>query len=202
MADTGYVMCGTGASRRLNGLFNDWVNPTNITADDTNNSYYNIGTISDWLQATNFDFSSIPADATLDGIMVRIKRYRQFGSSPYCHDDNVYLRKTSGQVGDSKPNPDIWEATWTYVEYGGPTDTWNSGLTIADIKDSGFGVELSVHNISTVARVDCIEIKIYYSVGGAAGNISKVNSVNWDNVKSVNGVAKASIAKIMDVSAT
>lgn len=167
MADTGWVISGTQQNvDRSNGTA--WTNPTNA---ETSNNSHALATLakmfdsSDWLRVTNFDFSAIPAGATLDGIEVRIERKASFADR--IGDVDVDLVLDGVEKGDDKAAAGYWPTSDTNKDYGGASDTWNSSLTIANIKDSGFGVQIAALNIdettSRTAYVDCIWIKIYYT---------------------------------------
>ncbi|KKK85388.1 hypothetical protein LCGC14_2773800, partial [marine sediment metagenome] len=169
--DTGWVTTGTGTSVVRSGSTNSWNNPSQIEVDDKSfaDTYITtLGGYTDWLRAANFDFSSIPVGATLDGIEVRIKRYAYYSNEDY--DDEVYLISNTAQVGDNKSKATPWRTTAGYYTYGGPTDTWNSGLTISDIKTINFGVELSALTVVPYSYlyVDSIQIKVYYTESGSS----------------------------------
>ncbi|KKM99168.1 hypothetical protein LCGC14_1150580, partial [marine sediment metagenome] len=183
--DTGWVITGTGTSETRSGSSASWINPYQIEYDEnpgyastSANDLIN-GEYSDWLRATNFDFASIPEGATLEGIEVRIDKRAQYPSRGY--DDGVYLRDSITQVGDDKSKATAWGTTMDYYVYGGPTDTWNSGLSISDIKTTNFGVELSGKGTSPSynvdLHVDAIQVKIYYTVPTSESYITSIQQV-------------------------
>ena len=67
-AGTGADVTGTGTG--------DWINPGYITADDTNYASVTLtgSTNFHYLEGTNYGFA-IPANATINGILVTIGRY-------------------------------------------------------------------------------------------------------------------------------
>lgn len=164
---TDWKLAGTGVNVDRDGK-EAWDVPTNIYACDgepataaTPASDY-----TDWLRATNFGFATndIPSSATIVGIEVKI---RQKGDLANCiKDDALYLRKTSGQVGDNGAISDWWATSWEYKIRGGSSDDWNANLIPSDIHNSDFGVDLSVKNAygdELDIRVDCIQIRIFYT---------------------------------------
>ncbi|KKK84522.1 hypothetical protein LCGC14_2782500, partial [marine sediment metagenome] len=151
----------------FNGVMWDWADRISAGDGSYTVSFINtIGGFSDWLRATNFDFSSIPDDATLDGIEVSVKKV---ACEPYGFDYGVHLSSNSIQVGDDKSKLPSWGMSPSYYIYGGPTDTWNSGLAISDIKSPNFGVDISGEYPTgspgdhVYLSVDVIEMRIYYS---------------------------------------
>ncbi|KKM12631.1 hypothetical protein LCGC14_1719880, partial [marine sediment metagenome] len=119
---------------------------------------------SDWLRATNFDFSSIPDGSNITGIEVELDRKTTIGA---IKDLDIRLRRTSGQVGDNKLSASYWDTIDNngYDTYGGSSDTWNAGLSAADVKSSDFGIDIAVINDGSddTAFVDHIQIKVYYT---------------------------------------
>lgn len=168
MPDTGYKLPGTGATfDYLDG--NTWTNPTYIQARDAINARVTIGHDghSDWLRGTNFGFDAfVPAGATIDGILVRIRRYADSGAG--INDCQLYLWNGSANIGDNKAAVAVpWPTTLTDKTYGGASDKWGATLTDTLIRSSGFGVQLWAGNldelVNRVARVDCFEITVYYT---------------------------------------
>lgn len=166
MPDTGWLDCGT--------LYSDdtdvgpaWDNLTDGESEDGN-----YASVTDTDPDNNTDIlrgqnltESIPVDATVVGVEVRIKWWK----SDTFNAANGYLKlhKDGTSVGDSKST---WEQpglsnAWSNT-YGGPTDTWNTGYTISDFKDATFGVEFdllweAIGGPESIS-VDCVQIKIYY----------------------------------------
>ena len=137
------------------------------TMDGIDPGHYN-----DWLRCTNFGFTTndIPIDATVIGIELGIDGHSVGGAG--IKDSALYLRKTASQVGDNKASATLWATsdTDTYILYGGASDLWNSGLTGADIRDSGFGIDLSIYNDAAGVRagyVDHIKIRIHWIKKGS-----------------------------------
>jgi len=167
MAVTGWKTAGTAANAKRTGYI--WNNPNNAKVSnnqyaDTWNAYQN----SDWLRLTAFGFSSadIPSGSTIDGIEVKIER-KSSSATYYAKDNALYLRKTSGQVGDNKADTSThWPTSDTEASYGGAADTWNASLADTDIISSDFGIDLSALVIYYgVGYVDYVSIRVYYTLG-------------------------------------
>lgn len=172
MADTGAIYPGTAATESV--LPEDdstWGNPNNIKADDGSNATAGLDDeyiYSYRLKATNFGFS-LPAGATIDGILVEIERSASAATVIDCY--RVQLLDAAGAlVGDNKADVGtFWTTTPTIKEFGGATDKWNATPTEAMVEDADFGVVLTFHNgISySVAQVDFIRMTVYYTVAVA-----------------------------------
>jgi hypothetical protein len=148
-----------------------WSNPDNVKASDDAYAVNLVNKLdeSDWLRATNFDFSGIPAGSTIDGIEAKIEHH--CGNAGVVFDGSVYLRKSSGQVGSNKASASYWptsDAEVTYPVTGGATDKWGTTWTLAEIQNINFGIDLSALNgdvnAARNAYVDCISIRVYYTV--------------------------------------
>ncbi|MFX4261033.1 DUF3168 domain-containing protein [Pelotomaculum propionicicum] len=162
-----------------------WVNPSYITADDSNyasitSNQFDIGKYSQRMFAYNFGFS-IPLNATIEGILVEIKRYCGSGS---VADDYIYLNST-GVVGNNKSAGASWPGIEQYNSFGGSTDLWGwSNSSPSAVNANNFGVHLACHATSNNSDiyVNHVRIIINYTeepmvVTGAAsltgqGNVS------------------------------
>ena len=196
MADTGWVYAGTGASVARGGSYDVWETPGAITAAANKATTYgeDIGDITDWLRATNFGFA-IPTGSTINGIEVRMVR----NTPTYdAADQYVYLRDSTGQVGDNYEDGG-WAGA---VTYGASNDVWNAGLTVADINASTFGVDISgvVTDGSGICYLDVysIEIKITYTAPASP----VVTTQACTNVKNTNATANGNITDIGDSTPT
>jgi len=168
MSVTDWKPAGTTANVDRDGK-PAWGTTDNVRTDDDDFSIVVLDkgpTYSDWLRLTNFfTTSDIPAGATINGIEVQYKRLAS--AADWVNDSMLKLRKTSDRVGDNKASATKWAIAKETVTYGGSTDTWNSGLTAADLVDSGFGIDLSalnndVDNIRSAAIYFC-QIRVYYT---------------------------------------
>jgi len=143
-----------------------WLDPDNAMDDDAD---YAVGspeknTYSDWLRLTNFDFSAIPSGATINGIELQYKRDAT-NANDIC-DSALYLRKTSGQIGDNKASATKYATSKETVTYGGASDLWGYAWTQSDIVSANFGVDLSVletQNLVTSCNIYYCQIRVYYT---------------------------------------
>lgn len=140
-----------------------WTSASNITADDLNYAQVSLsaGQTSDWLIADAFGFS-IPSGATIDGVLVSIKKY----GMGTVNDASVMLCDGTVRTGDDKADLSAWAGMVTNVDYGGSTDDWSAGLSRADVNASAFGVHLKATSAGgATALVGYVEITVYYSGG-------------------------------------
>ena len=169
---------GTAAST---GTGTGWSGAGNITTPGSPYASASIadGSSSSYLQATNYNFSSIPDNAIILGIKVDINRQASSTSNPPVQDNIVSLRKGTTIQATNKASSTSWPTSLTVAPYGGPDDLWGTSWSVTDIKSPNFGVVLSadVNNISgstsRTATVDYIQISITYVVPYTiSGNIS------------------------------
>jgi hypothetical protein len=168
---TAWKSPGTCASVANNGG-GAWSNPDNAKVSD--DSRASVAPASEagtaWLRCTNFGFTTddIPAGAVVAGIEVEIERCCNYDDARYAFDYAIYLRKTSGQVGDNKAKDSSqhWPlvASEAYGAYGGSADDWNANLTSADIRNADFGIDISAdgEGAETTGYIDHVRIRIYY----------------------------------------
>jgi hypothetical protein len=184
-----------------------WSNPGNILASDDSLAtvvhMYSSFT-SAWLIATGFDFSSIPAGATINGILAEIERSANMNSSSvYMQDYDVFLTKDgTNTVGSDKADTTTkWPTTDGIASYGGAADLWGATWTDAEVKASTFGVLLRARGTTSgpniIPGVDTVRLTITYTT--ASGYAHEVNGVAAASIAEVNGVAVASITSINGV---
>ena len=144
---------GSGANNAGIGSL-AWTNPNDIT---TSGSPYALasdipsgGGITNYLMATGYNFD-IPAEATINGIMVTVNRESSGNAIPYVRDNIVRLIRGGSIVGSNRAKTTTdWPTTMGTIDYGNIIDTWGlTGLTAADINSSNFGVALSATNVAT-----------------------------------------------------
>lgn len=162
MADTGWVLPQTGANvTKPDGVIT-WSNPGNIctTGGATATGAKNI---THWLRGTNFDFSSIPVGATINGIECAINRYGN--GVNYGSDAGLTLVLAGTAQGTDHISFDYWPTTYGEKVYGSSSDMWGTALTLANIQTSTFGVQLaaSLWNAAGTLYVDYFKLKIYYT---------------------------------------
>ena len=174
MASQGPLYPGTVATEVGPSGDNDWLSPANVGASDGTESQitaatYDSGDHSYRLKATNFGFT-IPSGATIDGIVVEIRRRYLAGGAV---DQEVRLYNASAAlVGTDKASATAWSSlVATNATYGSSSDTWASGFTVTDINDSNFGVSLIARATAanTDIGVDFIRATVYYTQSAASG---------------------------------
>lgn len=166
MSDTGAVSCGTGADDSGVGSV-AWSLPENITALDFEAATIISSTssvISHYLKATNFGFT-IPAGATIDGIVVEWNRSSLLSSSRRGTDYRSRIVKGGSIGATDKSVAGFWPSTPAYQSYGGASDLWGETWTYTDINDSTFGAVIAAIGESTGLRVgiDHCRITVYYT---------------------------------------
>jgi len=169
-AASGPNNAGTGSNVSGTGTI-DWLNPGNISADDTNYATADLsGTnvvTSRYLEGTNYGFT-IPAAATIDGIQVTIGRFESAtGPGNDVRDTVVRLMKAGNITGDNKADTGTDWSTGTSASatYGSSSDLWGVSWTSADINASNFGVALAADSDNNrLASVDYMQITVSYTV--------------------------------------
>jgi hypothetical protein len=147
-----------------------WVTPGNITADD---AAYATATLtsgtSHYLKGTNPAFT-IPAGATIDGIVVEWKRKIVTGDTGAVNDSSVKLVLGGTIQGTDKSAGAAWSATEGWVSFGSSSDKWGLTPTVAQVNASDFGAVLScVGNASNnwKPNVNACRITVYYTAAAA-----------------------------------
>jgi hypothetical protein len=158
-----------------------WDNEANALADDGAfaDSSPNATVISTYLVLTDFDFS-IPAGATIDGIVVEIKKRQEFGGDQM--DERIRIVK-GGVIGatDKAQTATSWPTVFTYVSHGGSSDLWGETWTVADINATTFGVAISIQNngsFNGAAEVDAVRITVHYTTSGMADSTPEITIGN------------------------
>lgn len=172
MASTGFTIAGSGANSDP-GSGTAWTGPGNVTADDGTvanvSGLATAGDTTQYLHATNFGFA-IPSGATIDGIEVRLNKYKNTSGGAVIDDLDVILIKGGTRSGTGKDGAD-WPADATNNEdYGSSSDLWGTTLTDTDVNASNFGVAIRAEcrssGASRVARLDAVWINVHYTEGG------------------------------------
>jgi hypothetical protein len=156
-----------------------WVTPTNIYTDNAATANvtattFDTGDQTYVLKATGFDFSSIPDDATILGVTVRVNAYYRSGQGSGSVDLVQLLDTAKARTGDNKAATatPLTTTTTTVITYGGSSDLWGLALTPAWLKNANFGVGLGV--LSTAANsdvdVDYVTIEVQYQPAAAQPN--------------------------------
>ncbi len=156
-----------------------WSNTGNVFADGGGVASAGTSTdaeISNFLKVTNFGFN-IPISATIQGVVVTIKRRSQTGTSGMS-DNSIKLVIANSYAGTDKSAGEGWYWTVSPSSYesktfGSSSDLWGNSLTPAIINSPDFGFGISVqYAIGTgaaTALVDYINMTVYYEEGGGSG---------------------------------
>jgi hypothetical protein len=178
-----------------------WTNTNNALNGFANVTLQNSSSISNYLVATNFNFSQIPANAIIKGIRVSIGKYSSnFLGLVATRDNEIRLVKNGTIVGDNKANATAaWSSSSTSTtNYGTASDLWGTTWTVADIQNNNFGFAISArnntaNNIQYTANVGNIGITINYTVPGtinwytaASGGTSIASGVSFNPVTVAN----------------
>jgi len=196
-ATSGWNNPTVGASSSATGTTN-WVSPENITI--VGSPYATMvlptSTISRYLKGTGYGFN-IPANATINGITVRISRSSSGTGSPLIVDNVVSLVKNGAIVGSNAASATGWPYSLTEATYGSASSLWGETWTPADINNANFGVVLSAVNEYTVnprsLNVDYMQITVDYTPAPVSASGSSVTVSN--NI--VNTSGGASTIRIM-----
>ncbi len=150
----------------------DWKKPNNITSPDSpyafTNPLPNNGGTTHYLRGTNYGFA-IPTDATINGIVVEIRRNTNDKKYPTVRDNIVRLVKDGVIIGDNKAATDTdWPTVFMTARYGGVSDLWGVTWSAADINSPNFGVVLSIVNPNATSfgkgTIDWMRITVYYNM--------------------------------------
>lgn len=170
MATTGAKFAGAGASSSV-APYDDaaWGNPGRIVADDTSyadctSSAFDLDLYSHILKGYTFDFSSIPAGATIDGVIVTVRMWT-IGTTPTSDFAMVQLLDTSAAITGTNLGTGTTtnsEATYTF---GGATNKWGCALTRDWVQNSNFGVGIAMQANGNDADLLCdwVQMEVYYT---------------------------------------
>lgn len=173
-----------------------WANPGN--AASSNNSYAVAGQpgsvqSSHYLKATGFGFS-IPAGATIQGIVVEVERKGTDALSAV--DIAARLVKAGTVQATDRSTGTAFPATDAYATYGSSSDLWGTTWTPAQINATDFGFVFQA-NIEPLkdAFVDHIRITVTYAITtegavaiSAVGSISVVGLVRAARITAAGSV--------------
>lgn len=162
MAVTATKYPGTVASETIpGGNSQDWINPGNVSADDTSEATWDVSTASSdigpYLKTTNYAFTSsdVPSGSTVDGKTKETRR-REGGVS-----DNITTLRhrevkggTIGGTDVSNMNTAEWrdsglESGAETITEGGSTNLWNNTWTAEDVWASDTGEAMAPNGAGT-----------------------------------------------------
>lgn len=157
-----------------------------LLSDDNEYALWLGGDVSHYLQCTQFDFSSIPDGAQINGVELNFKRLNTGSADVF--DLTIKLVKNGTISGDNKSVGATWSVTEQTVTFGGSTDTWGLSLTAADVKASNFGVVIQAEKDIVFgdpepnAGIDYLTLTVHYD-----GPTSTNNSCNFSITGSFSG---------------
>ena len=151
-----------------------WTNSSNAYTSNNTYATYAISRSSDSavLVVSGFGFT-IPTTAKILGISVDVERKATATSD--VRDTNVYLQKTTANVGTDHTYNSYWPTSDATHTYGSTSDLWGTTWTPAEINASTFGLRLQAHDYDTqnadTAYVDAVSITITYTNSSPAAGI-------------------------------
>ncbi len=166
---------GTGESVPW-GVSVDWTNVGGASGSDNNyvESWLAMGEQTHIFKATAFGFS-VPAGATITGIMVEVERLAGSGIDP-LEDALVRIVKNGSVGGEDRSQGLPWPTSDETAVYGSDGDLWGETWTPADINASGFGFAIAVQNpcsifcgSAVIPYIDHVGITVLYSLDGGSG---------------------------------
>lgn len=199
MASSGPNYPSSGASLANSGTSenaNAWSSPENVGSSSAVASItaptFDSPDISEILVASDFGFAIGPT-ATITGVTVEISK-RGYTSANSGKDFRVQLATGTAfanLVGDNKASASVWpQTTLTTTTYGSSSDTWNAGLTVAQVNATGFAVFVSAYaNVANAdIEVDWIRVTLEYT--------TPPNTNANASVATATGAANADTAKV------
>ena len=147
-----------------------WSNAPYAEADDGDyaiNSPGGATTYGDWLRASQYGFTTadIPNGSNINGIEVKIKRKASDASRMNDSAVKLWPAGAGAPDGSNRAKVDLWGTTDEEIIYGGATDKWGLSISESDVRDTTFGVAISVYQVllSVTGYVDVIWMRIYHS---------------------------------------
>lgn len=149
-----------------------WENPSNAvgTNNGTNAAVtvatFDSGDQTQVLKLYGYDFSSIPVNATIDGVIVRCYGVEELAGAGAIGLVQL-LNASRAKVGTNKAATEVAvDTTPTTYTFGANNDLWGNALTPTWVKDSDFGVAFGMwaRAANTDVVVDAISIEIFYSI--------------------------------------
>ena len=116
--------------------------------------------------------SAIPSDATVTGVEAIVEWNESGGTTGSVTDTLAKLVKAGTVAGTSQSTGTaLWDSAASnyqarFTTYGGATNLWGTTLTVSDVTNANFGVELQVtgDGVNTVqVAVDTVLLKVYYT---------------------------------------
>ncbi len=190
-ADTGATSSGTslGGNFTINSVaygdnwsWNNTGTPGNAAANDSN---YLVPSASRWdtedgdgLEFSNFSFS-LPADSTVDGVVVEILAW-YYAGGPARWVDGQLMTATNVYCGTDEVATTVMpdaDPVSTYQSFGGSGNSWGCTLTETEVNNSGFGIAMGPDctGDNTYVNIDHVRMTVYYTVAVAAAAYTQNN---------------------------
>lgn len=168
MASVGPVGVTTSAEITRGGSDGFWDNDGNLYLNGSGSTpLFNPGSggYSNFLAATDFDFSAIPDGSTIDGIEVVWTLQDIFNSSEFADESSYLTKDGSASVGSNLATSTTVPGSSTPFTYGGASSLWGTTWTTAEIKSSNFGALFAFSAVSgsPLAYAIYCEITVYYT---------------------------------------
>ena len=163
-ADTGWYSPSADAADTGGDGNGFEVNPTRAYADGAPGYAENNNGSGDRHRYWGYNFSSIPADSTINGIEVRLDWWLD-STSGSNNRMEVQLSWDGGSSWTSNKNTSGEPTSETTTILGGPADKWGHDWTAAQINDANFRVRIRC-NSSDSGRdfyLDWVAVKVYYT---------------------------------------
>ena len=201
------AMGGTTFSNNSTVGTTDWADPSGAQSNDATFALQSELIVlllnppetftSHYLMATGFDFSSIPAGATILGVTATVEHERQalISLDITSKDHSVKLIVGGAIVGTEHASSTLWSGAEETYTYGGAADTWGTTLTEAQVKASNFGLAFSADliagsGISLAATysnaVNYITMSVTYQVGSLPITIQSFSVLRQNNANVLN----------------
>jgi len=162
----------------------NWVNPSNIGADDATNASITAATFDSPDQSSlliaHFNLAALPSGAAIRGVRVIVNCYYANGTVSM---DLLQLLDVSGNpVGTNQCATPVALGTATsgLVTKGGNADQWGNALTDTWVKDADFGVAIGMAATGANADVfvDYVTLEVFYTGGSITGTVNQVTETD------------------------
>lgn len=160
------------------GGINPWSNPENVGAEDGAFASLDRGSMtgatSNQLIVRDFGFT-IPETATIDGILVEIKRWATLNTGSENFQDYELFMEEDGSFTVNFAAAGNWGTSLDWISYGGIGEFLgiddfggDSYATPGDINYFHWGMSIKVNGagVSAQALIDAIRITVYYTDDG------------------------------------
>lgn len=147
------------------GASTDWEGPENALEDDDTPAIYSFlgAEASEELAVSGYGFA-IPPGSTIDGVVVGIKCRRE----PLSGVANIFctfcVLNVDGVASDDKAtNEQVSNLGFSVIDYGSPTDTWNSGITWDNVHTLAVVMLFESDGGAVQVGVDTVYVEIHFT---------------------------------------